>query len=91
MRFSAQPKLRPPPTEPVANVGAGFPLGTHLNGFHELDLKIAIRLAAARTHLEPVVDFPFHLSHSFVSRGARHSDGPDTLARMFDRPDASIL
>jgi hypothetical protein len=62
-----------------------------LNGLHHLNLQVAIRLAAARTHLKPVVDLSLHLSHCFVSRGSGHSDGADILAGVFDRPEVVVL
>src|SRR5262245_42222030 len=67
------------------------PLDLPVIRLHELKFKIAIRLAAARTHFEPIANLRVHFSQRFVSCGGGNSNGAGVLAFVLRRPGAILF
>ena len=57
--------------------------------FHQLKFKIPIRLATARTHLQPITNLLLHFLQSFTSGRCGDSNGADILAFVLNRPGAT--
>jgi len=62
-----------------------------LHRFHHLNVQIPIRLPTARAHLQPITDFPFHLSQHFVARRASHPNRSNVRTGMLRGPNALFL
>src|SRR5215471_13464917 len=58
---------------------------------YQLNRQIPIRLPTARAHLQPITDFPLHLSQRFVSRSASDTNRSNVRTGVLRGPKALFL
>jgi hypothetical protein len=61
------------------------------SSFRQLNLDVPVRLAAARTHFEPIANLGLQLPQRLFTRGSGNSNRPDTRTRVLCAPVAVSL